>query len=313
MSVLRGRNRRNDPGFGKKVGGSTKRIINPDGSFNINRVGTERGLNNAYQRMMLISTGAFFGIVISGFILINLLFATGYYFIGPEYLIGVRGETPLEHFLDCFYFSAQTFTTVGYGAISPRGALASSLASLEALLGLIALAIATGLLYTRFSRPKAKLHFSNNALITPFEGTNAFMFRFTNARSNVLMNLKAEVILTMRDSADPNSNRDYYGMELDFKEILFLAISWTVVHRIDDKSDLKGLSQQDLIDRGAEFLILISGYDDTFSQTVHTRYSYTAEDLVWGAKFDKAFTTTEKGEVKIDLNDIHKYSKVPLN
>ncbi len=313
MSVLRDRNRRNDPGFGKKVGGSTKRIINPDGSFNVNRVGTEGGFDNVYQRVMTISNGAFFGIIIGGFIFINLIFATGYFLIGPEHLVGVRGETTLEHFLDCFYFSAQTFTTVGYGAISPRGVLASSLASFEALLGLIALAIATGLLYTRFSRPKAKLHFSNNALITPFEGTNALMFRFANKRSNVLMNLKAEVILTMRDSEDPNSNRDYYSLELDFKEILFLAISWTIVHRIDDKSDLKGLTHQELIDRGAEFLILISGYDDTFSQTVHTRYSYTAEEMVWGAKFDKAFTTTEKGEVEIDLNDIHKYSKVPLN
>jgi inward rectifier potassium channel len=313
MSVLRGRNRRNDPGFGTKVAGSKKRIINHDGSFNVKRTGLKGGFDNAYQNIMGLSNGAFFSVVLGGFIGLNLLFATGYYFIGPEHLVGVRGETELEHFLDCFYFSAQTFTTVGYGAIAPRGVLASSLASLEALMGLIALALATGLLYTRFSRPKAKLHFSDNALITPFEGGNALMFRFTNARLNVLMNLHAEVILTMKDSADPNSNRDYYGLELDFKEILFLAISWTLVHRIDEKSDLKGLTKQDLIDREAEILILISGYDDTFSQTVHTRYSYTAEEIVWGAKFEKAFSTSNDGEVLIKLDDIHNYKEVPLN
>jgi inward rectifier potassium channel len=306
-------NQINDPGFGEKVGGASRRIINKDGSFNIQRVGGEGGFRNLYQHLMQLSNGMFFLVVLGGFIFINIVFACLYFLVGPEHLIGVRGESPIEHFLDCFYFSAQTFTTVGYGAIAPRGVMASTLASLEALLGLLSLAIATGLLYTRFSRPKAKLRFSDKAVVAPFEEGNALMFRFVNARSNVLMNLTAQVILTMRETADPASDRKYYGLELTIKEVMFLAMTWTLVHKINDKSKLNGLTHQDLLDRGAEILILVSGYDDTFSQTIHTRYSYAADEIVWGAKFVKAFTTDEKGVVKMDLNNIDLITEATLN
>ena len=305
-------NQINDPGFGEKVGGASRRIINKDGSFNIQRVGGEGGFRNLYQHLMQLSNGMFFLVVLGGFILINVVFAILYYLVGPEHLIGVRGENAIEHFLDCFYFSAQTFTTVGYGAIAPRGVMASTLASLEALLGLLSLAIATGLLYTRFSRPKARLRFSQNAVVTPFEEGNALMFRFVNARNNVLMNLTARVILTMHETADTSSDRKYYELELTIKEVMFLAMTWTLVHKITDTSKMKGLTSQDLIDRGAEILILISGYDDTFSQTVHTRYSYSADEIVWGAKFVKAFSTNEQGLVKLDLSNIDLITQATL-
>lgn len=261
MSVFRkhtDRGRIQDPGFGEKIGGRTKRIINKDGSFNTQRLGVNNGLRNIYQRLLGLSNIYFFVLSLGTYVLCSLIFAAIFYAIGTEHLIGVRGGTAMSSFMDCFYFSTQTFTTVGYGSIAPKGILASTVASFEAFCGLLFFAVATGLMYARFSKPKAMLLYSNNALIAPFQEGKALMFRLANQRTNVLMELQARVILMMRADKDDNTSRKYFELPLEISKVIFLPLSWTLVHKMDENSPLFDYSQQDLIDLDAEIMILIS-------------------------------------------------------
>jgi inward rectifier potassium channel len=299
----------NDPGFGEKIGKGAKRIINPDGSFNVVRRSAGKGAHGVYQTLLELSNTHFIITVLVSFVVINLFFAILYYWVGTEHLIGVRGETPLEHFLDCFYFSSQTFTTVGYGAIAPRGVLASTIASLEAFTGLLTFALATGLLYARFSKPRALLVYSKNAIISPYQEGKALMFRLANSRNNVLMEMDAQVILMMGQQDDINS-RKYYRLKLEVSYIQFVPLSWTLVHKIDEESPLFGLKAEDLYNGQAEVLILIKAFDDTFNQTIHSRYSYVAEEFVWDVKFKKAFSLGADGNVELNLQDLHVYNAV---
>lgn len=306
------KNRINDPGFGEKITGKSRRLINKDGSFNMERKGGRGGFQNVYQRLLELSTVHFFLLVLAAFVVINLIFAFVYFLLGAESLNGMQGGNNLQHFMGCFYFSAQTFTTVGYGAIAPRGALASSVSALEALLGLMSFALATGLLYTRFSRPKARLIFSENAIIAPYKEGKAWMFRFANERTNVLMNMSAQVIMAIRENDDLQSTRKFFDISLDPDQVMFLALSWTLVHEINSESPLAELTEEQLKRRGAEFLILISGYDDSFNQTIHCRHSYTADEMVFGAKFIKPFHLNEQGDTVLELNMISDFEKVIL-
>ena len=299
-----------DPGFGEKVGGRTKRIINKDGSFNTHREGVNNGLRNIYQRLLSIRNVNFFLLSLGTYVLCSLVFAGVFFMIGTEHLIGVRGETAMTSFMDCFYFSTQTFTTVGYGSIAPKGVLASTVASFEAFCGLLFFAVATGLMYARFSKPKAMLLYSDNALIAPYQEGKALMFRLANQRTNVLMELQARVILMMRSDKDDNTSRKYFELPLEIGKVIFLPLSWTLVHKIDDKSPLADYNEQDLIDLDAEVMILISGFDDTFNQTVHSRYSYVASEFVWNARFKKAFKIDQNGDAILDLPAIHDYEIV---
>lgn len=299
-----------DPGFGEKIGGRSKRLINKDGSFNVIRKGGESGLRNVYQHLLQLNNLNFFLLILLGYVIISTVFAAFFFMIGTENLIGVRGETLMGTFMDCFYFSTQTFTTVGYGAIAPKGIMASTVASFEAFTGLIFFAIATGLMYARFSKPKAMLRYSENALVAPFEEGKALMFRLANARNNVLMEMSARMIMMMRQSKDDTVNRKYFGLKIEIDKITFLPLSWTLVHKIDETSPLFGLTEQEMIDLDLEVMVLITAFDDTFHQTVHSRYSYVADEIVWGAKFMRAFSPDESGEVVMHLSELDRYEKI---
>jgi inward rectifier potassium channel len=307
---FRDRSRISDPGFGEKFGSRTKRVINKDGSFNIHLEGLEGGVRSVYQSLLGMSTFAFILGVLLGYIIISFIFSLIYYFIGVENLTQVHGKTEMTKYLDCFFFSTQTFTTVGYGAIAPKGIWMSITASLQAWMGLIYFSLATGLMYARFARPKAQLLYSRNALISPYKEGRALMFRLANERSNVLMQMEGRVILAMRDTEVVGYNRRFFELKLEVEKVLFLALSWTVVHEINETSPLYGLTEKDLADRGVEILILITGYDDTFNQIVHSRYSYTHDEFVWDAKFLSAFHSDDVGNVVMRLHDIHAYERL---
>jgi inward rectifier potassium channel len=299
-----------DPGFTEKYRGDLRRIINPSGEFNVRRRGTTWRDIHPYLFMINASWPVFTVLIFGGFVIANVVFALIYVKIGVEHLQGADTSTALSRFLSAFFFSAQTFTTVGYGRISPDGVLTSLVASLQALLGLMALAIGTGLLFGRFSRPAARLAFSRQMLVAPYQSGASLQFRVANRRSNNLMEVEARVMLSTVEQSDQGPLRKYKYLPLERDLVQFLPLSWTIVHPIDESSPLWGKKPEDLKQHQAEFLITIKAFDDTFFQTVHVRHSYRYEEVVWGARFVPAFEPDAQGEMVLDLGKLSEIAPV---
>ncbi len=290
-----------DPGFTEKYRGQLQRIIKGDGGFNVRRRGATWRDIHPYLFMINSPWPVFMGVIFLGYVIANVIFAWIYLGIGVEYLQGADTGTALGRFLSAFFFSAQTFTTVGYGRISPEGLPANAVAAFEALLGLMAFAIATGLVFGRFSRPAARLAFSRQMVVAPYQNGASLQFRVANRRSNNLMEIEARVLLSTVESSVGNLLRKYRPLQLERSGVQFLPLTWTVVHAIDESSPLWGMTAADLAQHQAEFLILIKAFDDTFFQTVHVRHSYRHEEVVWGARFVPAFEADAQGEMVLDL------------
>ena len=290
-----------DPGFTEKYRGDLQRIINPNGKFNVRRRGATWRDIHPYLFMINTPWPVFMSVIFAGYVLANVVFALIYLGIGIEHLLGADASTAWSRFLSAFFFSAQTFTTVGYGRISPEGFLTNSVASFQALLGLMAFAIATGLLFGRFSRPAARLAFSRQMVVAPYQAGTSLQFRVANRRSNNLMEIEARMLLSTVESSQGGRLRKYKSLGLERAAVQFLPLTWTVVHPIDESSPLWGQTAEGLAQKQAEFLILIKAFDDTFFQTVHTQHSYRYDEVVWGARFVPAFEADSRGEMVLDL------------
>lgn len=306
---------RQDLGFGTKITDNESRLVNPDGSFNVRRVsdGWADRLN-LYHLLITMPWQKFLFLVFCLFFFTNLFFASIYLLIGIKHLGGVVGNSTADYFWEAFFFSAQTITTVGYGRVAPIGSLASAVAALEALLGLLAFALATGLLYGRFSRPVARIRFSKNAVVAPYLDINGLMFRIINRRNSEIIDLQADLTLSYLQTL-PNGTRTrkYFGLPLERRQVNFFPLSWTVVHPLTPDSPLFGFTASSMAGADVEFLILIRGQDETFSQQVQIRHSYRFNELVWGAKFVPMFDGDTKGVIALDLKKLDSYQKMPLN
>jgi len=300
-----------DPGLGEKYFKHTKRIINKDGSFNIKRTGGGLSSINAFHYLINISWTKFLLIVFAGFVGVNLFFAILYQLAGIENLTNAAAENGLQSFLNTFFFSVQTFATVGYGGIHPTGILSNIIASLESMTGILSFALATGLLYGRFSKPSAKIIFSERAIITSFKEGKALMFRVANSRPNILMEMEANAMMTYLDKSDNRFTRKYFPLKLEIKFIYFFPLPWTIVHPIDEDSSLYGKTAKNLEELEAELLIMIKGFDDSFSQHVITRSSYKYDEIKWDAKFVRAYSTNEDGVTIVDFGKVSETE--PLN
>ena len=221
--------------------------------------------------------------------------------IGKESLPGSASGDILQYYLDAFFFSIQTFTTVGYGILSPHGTLANALAALCAYIGLLSFALATGLLFARFSRPTAKIIFAENAIITPFQDASALMFRIANARKNQLIELELKILYSRLESGNGKQVRRYYPLPLVRDKVVFFPLHWTVVHKIDENSPLFGATQKRLEEEVAEFLILLTAIDETFSQPVHTRSSYRFDEIKWNVKYRDMFFVHKNNRLSSDM------------
>jgi inward rectifier potassium channel len=302
-----------DLGFGTKAPNMHQRLVNPDGSFNIERRGAGRfRTHEIYHNLITMPWRKFMLMILADYIVVNILFAVIYLAVGVDQLGGMDAKNKIDSFLEAWFFSAQTFTTVGYGGIHPTGHMASFVASIESLCGLLAFALATGLLYGRFSRPMAKVLYSQNAIIAPYHGISAFEFRIVNMRSNQLIEVEVQVMFSRVEIINGEERRQYYPLELERNKINFFPSTWTIVHPITENSPLVGETKSQLIEEDAEFMVLIKAFDDTFSQTVYSRSSYRGEDIVVGAKFVTALGHNEKGVNFIDLDLIDEYEAAPL-
>jgi inward rectifier potassium channel len=305
-------NPEDDLGFGRQA--VAQRVINRDGSININRKGLPFfRTTDMYNSLISMSWTKFWLIVLSGYMITNIVFALIYNFTGIQNLRGADGKTPVESFFDAFFFSAQTMSTVGYGHISPKGTLTNSIAALESMLGLLSFALATGLLYGRFSRPSAKIVYSNNMLVAPYlQNQKGLMFRLSNLRANTLIDIAVDVIFSYNESVDGKITRKFFPLPLERSKASILTLSWTVVHPLNEDSPLYNVTAEELKSSNANFAVLLKAYDDTFSQTVHSRTSYQFDEVVWGGKFIPAFYTDEDGKVSLDLGKISNYTPAEL-
>jgi inward rectifier potassium channel len=294
-----------DLGLGARVAEQALgRLLNPDGTFNV----TRRGLPfwqslNLYHSFTRMSWGWFYVVVAGGYFAVNLLFGAAFFLAGPGAVAGLSGANAAERFLECFFFSVETFSTVGYGGYAPANTLAHGLVTLEAVTGMFFVALATGMVFARFARPRAILLFSERALIAPFKEGRALMFRLANARQSQLMEVQATVMLSLRD-ATLGSGRRFFPLTLERDQITFLPLHWVVVHPITPDSPLWGMDEQACVDAGVECLILIRGIDETNSEPVHTRVSYAARQFLWNARFDDIYDPPRNGVVGIDLRKL---------
>lgn len=306
---------RQDLGFGTKINDAYSRLINKDGSFNIRRTNESFWARiNLYNRLITMSWAQFLGWVLVFYLTTNLLFAGVYLLAGANNLKGATDQEFYGPFWKAFFFSAQTLTTVGYGHVSPASFLTSSVAAFESLVGLMTFALATGLLYGRFSRPKAYIQFSRQAVIAPYLDINGWMFRVINARANQLIDVQLEVTLSrLETKPDGSRSRRYYNLTLERKKVAFFPTNWTLVHPITDDSPLAGCTPEDLEASDAEFLILLRATDDTFAQAVQSRYSYRYDEVRWGRKFRAMFDGSQRGVVTLDLDKLDDTDEAALN
>src|SRR5262245_48960525 len=298
-----------DLGFGSVVGReSRQRLLNRDGSFNVVRAGLGWLEGFApYQHLLTISWPAFLGLAAAGYFLVNLVFGIGYLACGEDALAGPGADMLGGRASRAFFFSVQTFATIGYGQIGPNGFAANFLVTIEALIGVMYQALATGLLFARFARPTASVLFSERAVVSPYNQGHGLMFRIVNTRRNEIVQLEAQVLFSeLQADGRGRVTRRYNVLALERNKVTFFPLSWTIVHPIDRESPLAGRTQDDLEKSEAEILVLLSGIDETFEQTVHARSSYRAEEIVWNARFRSMFLPAAGGSsVAVDVSRIH--------
>ena len=290
-----------DPGLTQQFTAPLSRVINKDGSFNVRRRGSTWRDFHPYLHLINMSWTGFLATLFLAYLLVNTLFAWGYFVLGPGQLQGVDTNSGAGRFVDGFFFSAHTLSTVGYGSISPRGTAANILASFESMAGVLAFAVATGLLYGRVSRPSARFGFSANMVIAPYQDVQSLQFRVINRRRNSLMELDVQTMLMTVQMENGKFKRRFDLLKLERQKVLFLPLTWTIVHPVDSESPLWNKTAEDLQRLQAEVMILIKAYDDTFSQTVAARHSYRHDEIVWGKRFAPAFHVNPAGDLVLDV------------
>jgi inward rectifier potassium channel len=301
-----------DLGFGAEVArGSRERLLNRDGTFNVVREGLDPvSALSLYHWSLTISWPAFLGAITVLYVALNAVFAAAFLLCGPAALHSTATLPETSAFSRAFFFSVQSFATIGYGHIVPVGLAANLLVTLEALINIVGVALATGLVFARFSRPGAKIIYSDRALIAPYRNGTALEFRIANQRNSQIIEIEAKVILSKIEDIGGEISRKFYELRLERSRVTFFALAWTIVHPINPTSPLFGLTESELLDADAEILILLTGTDETSSQVVHSRSSYKADEVVWNAKFSNIFMRTREGGVMgMDLSRIHEYEQ----
>jgi inward rectifier potassium channel len=319
MALLKNFNRRakieNESGLGTNSTLNAGRFFNRDGSPNMEIGGmTFWEKINWYHALLNMPRWKFALLILTFFISINLLFAFLYLTIGIEHLSGMVANSNADKFGEAFFFSAQTFTTVGYGRINPIGFWASVTAAFEALCGLMSFALATGLLYGRFAKPKAYIRYSQNALLAPFKDGVALMFRMVPYTKNYLVNVEVKVTVAMKVTEDGQVKNRFYNAALDIAKANTMTGNWTLVHPINEESPLYSLSKEDIDNASLELLVFVQGFDESFSNTVISRTSYTAESFVYGAKFLPMYgPATDGTRTILHIDKLNDYEPAKLN
>ena len=297
-------------GFGTNANSYGGRFVNKNGTANVEK----RGMHflhriSWYHTMIDMPTWKFMLVIVLFYVGINLVFAFVYFAIGIEHLDGIpMTDSNWVQFGQAYFFSAQTFTTVGYGHISPVGFLTSLLAAAEALMGLLSFAIATGLFFGRFSQPTAFLKFSHNAVVAPYGEVRGLMIRMTPFKNTNFTDAEAKMTLGMSIEENGVRVNKFYSLDLELAKINALTLSWTLVHPINEDSPLYQFAKEDFENTIGEILVFVKTFDDLFSNTVAARTSYTFDEVVYGAKFVPMYERNSNNTKTIlDLDKLNQY------
>ncbi|CAA0234277.1 ion channel [Tenacibaculum maritimum] len=289
-----------DPGLGYNSRSDAQSIIRKNGASNIKHINKKFNVNDVYTYFVELSWGTFFLIVFLSYIIMNVLFGYLYTVIGISQITPSKGNF-YDDFLSGFFFSAQTLTTVGYGGISPKGVAANFIAAFEAMLGLLSFSFITGLLYGRFSKPKAAIHFSENIILRNLNNKRTLMFRIMNSRKTVMIEPEVTVTLaiTKEDEAHKFS-RNYYRFSLEREKIIYLPTTWTIVHEINEASPLFEYTNEEIGALDAELYILVKYHEESFGQQVYQISSYDFSKLIIGKKYKPSFYYDDEGYTVLD-------------
>ena len=301
-----------DLGFGSLVAReSRERLLNPDGTFNVTRSGIPQLTSiNLYHWLLFMSWAKFLGLILLLYFLSNVFFGLMYASFGDA-IVDTSGAPFANVFIRGFFFSVQTFATIGYGTIHPVGIVPNLLVTIESYYSLLANALITGVVFARFSRPTARILFSKVAVVAPYRGITGFMFRLVNARSNQLIEVEVKLLYVHLAEENGRMVRRFDFLELERQKVTFFPLAWTVVHPIDEASPMHGLTEQDLHRTDAEFLILLTAIDETFAQTVHARSSYKPQEIVWSAKFANIYNKVDSGDtISINIRKLSEIEKI---
>lgn len=283
----------------------SNRLLNNDGSFNVVRKGHEA--KSMYQSLMTTTWIRFFLMVFGFFMICNLFFASIFTIIGVEQ-IGIVSSGYFDDFAESFYFSVQTFTTLGYGRLSPVGHLANLVAAIDAFTGMMTVALLTGLFFARFSKPKAYIAFSKNILIAPDrDGNKSLQFRIVHKVKDKIIDLEARMTMTWLEKDGDRVRRMFAKLPLQIERIFLFPLNWTLVHSIDEDSPLYDLKFKDVLSKNVEILVVVKGYDETYSTIVHADRSYQCTDLIDGARFN-AMYQIRKDDTLLDLDKLDDHS-----
>ena len=257
--------------------------------------------SDSYHSILTLSWPRFFMLMTGFYLLINLLFAGAFYAM-PGAVANARPGS----FTDVFFFSIETLATVGYGYMNPGSIYGHVVASIEILVGMLSIAIMTGLLFARFSRPTARVTFSNVIVVTSFNGARTLMLRAANERNNLILEatVRASLVKTERTKEGEAFYR-VYDLKLERDRTSAFALSWTVMHKIDETSPLFSLTREELIAAEARINIAISGLDETLNDMVHARHDYEAEQLAFGFRFVDILFEQSNSVWAVDFSKFH--------
>jgi inward rectifier potassium channel len=279
-----------------------------DGRFQIMGLGAWHSYwRDPYHLLLTIPWTGFFALVVATYISVNVIFAL-LYLAQP----GSVANAPSGSFLDMFFFSVQTLATIGYGAMYPKTPYANTIVTIEALVGIIGTAVITGLAFARFSRPTARVVFSEVAVITPFDGVPMLMFRSANQRRNQILEAQMQVYL-LRDEITSEGQflRRFYDLRLLRHRTPSFTLSWTAMHPIDEESPLFGMTPELLRQKQVSIVASLSGIDETVMQTIHARHNYSAQDILWNHRLVDIFHDSDDGHRYMDFSQFHE--AVPLD
>ncbi|TDX00742.1 ion channel [Dinghuibacter silviterrae] len=289
--------RNDDTGFGTSASNYGGRFINKDGSFNLRKVGQPFWKRTSvYYLLLNMPAWKFTCLILLGYFAVNVVFTGAYLLVGVDGLTGIRANSGFPRVLEAFFFSTETFTTVGYGRVNPVSVGINIIAALESMAGLLALAVATGLIYGRFSRPKSFLSFSREAIIGPYKDITALMFRVAAYKENHhLTNAEVSVTMGITVQGGKAPEFQFYTLPLERNRVDSLSMNWTIVHPINDESPLFGFTADDLKATDAEVYVLVRGFDDVYSNIVQQRSSYTYREIKFNVKFAPMYRESEDG------------------